>query len=225
MSNFILTGLFTEGTTDNRFLESVVKRTLENVAFDCTGDIDIELELIKIDKAGLSFNEQILEASRSAFEKFSVLLLFVHTDADNIDDELIFRKKIIPAQELLLEQDDELYCKKMVAIVPIQMTESWMIADKVLLKSEIGIDKTDAELNIHLSPERLNDPKSLIEEIIRISKEDKTKRKRNKGLNISDLYQIIGQKIELSELEKLPSYSKFKNSLIDKLKELNFYHS
>ena len=60
--------------------------------------------------------------------------------------------------------------------------------------------------------------------MIRISKEDLTKRKRNKGLYISDLYQIIGQKIDLSELEKLSSYNKFKQSLIEKLKELNFYH-
>lgn len=224
MSNFILTGLFTEGTTDNRFLESVVKRTLEDVAFDCTGDIDVELEVIKITKTDLTFNEQVLEASKVAFDKFSILLLFVHTDADEKDDKAVFKNKIIPAQEALLLQEDNTCCKKMVAIVPIQMTESWMIIDRNLLKSEIGVDETDAALGIHLNPETLNDPKAVIEGIIRFSKEDKTKRKRNKGLDISDLYQIIGQKVELSELEKLPSYLKFKNSLIEVLKELNFYH-
>lgn len=225
MSDFILAGLFTEGNTDDRFLESVVKRTLDIVAFDCTGDIDIELKIIKIDKAGLSFEEQVLEVSKTALEKFSVLLFFVHTDADNVDDVSIFESKIKPAQMLLANQDEKLYCKEMVAIVPIQMTESWMIADKKLLKEEIGIDKTDAELGIHLNPEKLNDPKSIIRDIIRLSKEDTTKRKRNRGLTISDLYQIMGQKIELDELEKLSSYKKFKNSLIEKLKELNFYHN
>ncbi|WP_417939392.1 DUF4276 family protein [Flavobacterium sp. RS13.1] len=224
MSNFILTGLFTEGTTDNRFLESVVKRTLEDVAFDCTGDIDVDLEIIKITKTDLTFNEQILEASKVAFEKFSILLLFVHTDADDRDDDKVFRNKIIPAQEFLSNQKDNICCKKMVPIVPVRMTESWMIIDRNLLKSEIGIEESDAELGIHLNPETLNDPKALIEEIIRLSKEGKTKRKRNKGLDISDLYQIIGQKVELSELKKLPSYLKFRNSLIEVLKELNFYH-
>ena len=224
MSNFILTGLFTEGTTDNRFLESVVKRTLEEVAFDCTGDIEVELEIIKIDKKDLSFSDQVLQASKSAFEKFSILLLFVHTDSDDINDELIFASKIDPAQKRLSDQDSSSYCKEMIAIVPIHMTEAWMIVDRELLKSEIGIDKTDGELGISLNPEKLKNPKNIIEEIIRLSKEDLTKRKRNFGLNISDLYQIIGQKVELSELEKLPSYLKFKNSLIMKLKELNFYH-
>ena len=47
MSNFILAGLFTEGTTDVRFLSSVVERTLEDIAFDCTGDIETKLEFYK----------------------------------------------------------------------------------------------------------------------------------------------------------------------------------
>lgn len=223
MSNFILAGLFTEGTTDFRFLSSVVERTLEELAFDCTGDIETKLEIINISKAGLSFNEQVLEASRVALDKFGVLILFIHTDSDSVTDDLIFQSKIIPAQKILLEQDNN-YCKNVVAIVPVQMTESWMIADKKLLKEEIGVEKTDTELGIHLNPESITNPKELIEEIIRISKEDLSKRRRNKGLVISDLYQIIGQKLEFSELEKLSSYLKFKNSLKDKLRELNFYH-
>ena len=223
MSNFILAGLFTEGTTDNRFLSSVVQRTLEEVAYDCTGDIETKVEIIAIKKTGLNFNEQVLEASRYAFEKFGITLLFVHTDSDLPSDELIFQTKIIPAQKTLLEQDNN-YCKNMIAIVPIQMSESWMIADKELLKDEIGIEKSDAELEIHLNPESITNPKSIIENIIRLSKEELTKRKRNKGLVISDLYQIIGQKIEISELDKLSSYMKFKTSLINKLRELNFYH-
>ena len=223
MSNFILTGLFSEGTTDNRFLESLVMRTLEDVAFDCKGDIEVGLEVIKIDKTGLKFDEQVLAASKTAFDKFSISFLFVHTDADSSDDDFVFKSKIIPAINYLNIQVDSI-CKHIVAIVPIQMTESWMIADKELLKSEIGIENSDFDLGIHSNLETINDPKKVIENIIRISKEDLTKRKRNKGLNISDLYQIIGQKIDLSQLEKLSSYIKFKQSLIEKLKELNFYH-
>ena len=223
MSNFILAGLFTEGSTDVRFLSSVVERVLEEVAFDCTGDIETKVEIININKSGKDFNQQVLEASKVASDKFGILLLFVHTDSDSVNDDLIFQSKIIPAQTLLRDQDDS-YCKDIIAIVPIQMTESWMIADKKLLKEEIGIEKSDTELNIHLNPELISNPKYVIESIIRLSKEDETKRKRNKGLNIADLYQIIGQKIELTELEKLSSYLKFRNSLIEKLRELNFYH-
>ncbi|WP_185963874.1 hypothetical protein [Flavobacterium restrictum] len=50
MSNFILAGLFTEGTTDVRFLSSIVERTLLDIAFECTGDIETELEIISSKK-------------------------------------------------------------------------------------------------------------------------------------------------------------------------------
>lgn len=224
MSNFLLTGLFTEGTTDIRFLESVVKTTLENIAIECSGYIETELEIIKIEKSGLSFNQQVLKASEKAKNDFEILILFIHTDSDNRDDSNVFNNKIIPAQELVQQQEDEAVCKKIVAIVPIQMTESWMLADKELLKNEIGIEGSDLELGIHKNPEEIVNPKAVIENIIRISKENQVKRKRNKGLTISDLYQIIGQKTDVSKLEKLTSYMKFKNSLIEKLRELNFYH-
>lgn len=224
MSNFLLTGLFTEGTTDIRFLESVVKTTLENLAIECSGYIETELEIIKIEKSGLSFNQQVLKAAEKAKNDFEILILFIHTDSDNRDDSNVFITKIIPVKELINQQEDDNVCKKIVAIVPIQMTESWMLADKKLLKNEIGIEGSDLELGIHRNPEDIANPKAVIENIIRISKENQVKRKRNKGLNISDLYQIIGQKIDVSQLEKLASYMKFKNSLIEKLKELNFYH-
>lgn len=224
MSNFLLTGLFTEGTTDIRFLGSVVKTTLENLAIECSGYIETELQIIKIEKTGLSFNQQVLKAAEKAKNDFEILILFVHTDSDNRDDANVFNTKIIPAIELVYQQTDDTVCRKIVAIVPIQMTESWMLADKELLKNEIGIEGSDVDLGLHRNPEEIANPKAVIENIIRISKENQVKRKRNKGLTVSDLYQIMGQKIELAELEKLPSYLKFKNSLIEKLTELNFYH-
>lgn len=224
MSNFILCGLFTEGTTDVRFLSSVIERTLVEVAFDCSGQVETKLEIIDINKSGLNFNEQVKEACKIGFEKFGILLLFVHTDADNMDDFQTFQTRINPAIVYVNQLDEELFCKHLVAVVPIQMTESWMLADKELLKSEIGINGSDVDLGIHRNPEVVTNPKALIENMIRISKEDNAKRKRRKGLMISDLYQIIGQSVDISELENLTSYMKFKNSLIEKLIELNFYH-
>lgn len=223
MSNFILTGLFTEGTTDIRFLESIVKTTLENLALECSGYIETELQIINIEKSSLSFNQQVLKAAEKAKNDFGVLILFVHTDSDNREDSNVFKNKIIPAIDLVQQQDDDAVCKQIVAIVPIQMTESWMLVDKELLKNEIGIESSDSELGLSKNPEEITNPKNVIENIIRISKESQVKRKRNKGITIADLYQIVGQKTDVSKLEKLASYMKFKNSLIEKLRDLNFY--
>jgi hypothetical protein len=225
MSNFILTGLFTEGTTDVRFLESVVKNTLEDIAFECTGNIETGLEIIEIDKKDLSFNQQVFKAAEKGIRDFGILILFVHTDADGANDEGVFKAKIKPAQDFLNTHKDDEVCKNLVAIVPVYTTESWMLADKELLKSEIGVTGTDIDLGIHKTPEETSNPKSVIENVIRLSKENVTKRKRKSGLEISDLYQIIGQKIDFKELEKLSSYIKFKDSLRTRLVELNYLHS
>ncbi|MFY7729259.1 MAG: hypothetical protein ACOVRN_07065 [Flavobacterium sp.] len=134
----------------------------------------------------------------------------------------MFKDKINPALKFLSEKVE---IPRIVAIVPVQMTESWMLANKELLKSEIGVDKSYKDLGISKAPEEYNDPKSVIQNVIRISKEGQTKRKRSRGLEISDLYQIIGQKLDLSDLEKLPSFCKFRDSLREVLKELNYLHA
>lgn len=95
---------------------------------------------------------------------------------------------------------------------------------KKLLKSEIGIEGTDLELEIHKNLEDIVNPKAVIENIISLSKENQVNRKKNKGLIISDLFQIIGHKADDSHLEKLASYMKFKKYLIEKLTELNSYY-
>jgi hypothetical protein len=219
---FILAGLFTEGRTDVRFLESIVKKTLDELAFDCKGQIETELKTIEIDKTDHhGFVEQVLEASRKGKEEYEITLICLHTDADEATHQKAFDTKITPAKNALNEKNEQKYCKIAVPIVPIQMTEAWMLADKELLKSEIGTNKSNSDLGIHREPETIADPKDTIKNAIRIAKENSTKRKRRKGLDISDLYQIIGQKLELSKLDGISSYQEFKNDLRNAFKQLN----
>jgi hypothetical protein len=218
---FLLAGLFTEGNTDVRFLESIVKKTLDALAFDCKGSIETELKVIKINKTDRGFVEQVLEASRKGKEEYGITLICLHTDADEATHQKAFDTKIIPAKNALRAKNEQEYCKITVPIVPVQMTEAWMLADKELLKSEIGTNKSNSDLGIHREPETIANPKNTIKNAIRIAKENLTKRRRGKGLDISDLYQIIGQKLELSQLDRISSYQKFKNHLKDAFKQLN----
>lgn len=47
-------GLYTEGTTDIRFFKSVVKRTFDEISFECFNQIEI-LDIQVIDKCGIDF--------------------------------------------------------------------------------------------------------------------------------------------------------------------------
>ena len=100
------------------------------------------------------------------------------------------------------------------------MMESWMLADKALLKNEIGTTKTDNELKIDRAPETIADPKAVIEEAIRIAQQEKTKRKRRE-LNISDIYFAMGQKITIKKLEQLQSYKHFQDDIRNAYRELH----
>lgn len=221
MSKQVFVGLMTEGTTDNRFLESVVKRTFDEIGFECNGEVETFVVPISIDKKGLGFVEQVLKSSKEGKEEYGIMVLCVHTDADSSDDKDKFRTKIIPAKNRLQELNEEEYCKIITAIVPVQMIEAWMLADKELLKKEIGTSKTDNDLGINRQPEGITDPKTLIEEAIRIARASFTKRRR-KELTLNELYLPIGQKITIEKLNTLPSFLKFKNAIREAYCNLNY---
>jgi hypothetical protein len=222
MTKQLVVGLFTEGSTDIRFLESVVERTFSESLFQCSGSFELSVFPIRISKSGLNFVEQVLEASKSGIESYGIILLCVHSDSDSQDNTNALMK--IENTKQALEKQNDSYCKLIVKLIPIQMTEAWMLADSKLLKFEIGTDKSDNELGINRNPERISDPKSVIKEAIRISRQEITKRRRRE-LSISELYLPLGQKISLQLLENLQSFRDFKESIFDALFQLNYLPS
>lgn len=220
MSKLIFAGLFGEGTTDLRFLESIIKKTLDQIAFECKGDVEIELSTIRIPKANLGFVEQVLAASKKGVEDYGITILCVHTDADHVTDNQMYSTKINPAKNALSNSDPNEFCRIMTAVVPVRMIESWMLADTELLKKEIGSSLSDVDLELHRFPEHYADPKQAIENAIRIVSSEKPKRRRC-DFTISDLYLPIGQKMDLSKLNVLPSFRKFEESIRNSLHELN----
>jgi hypothetical protein len=215
-------GLFTEGTTDIRFLESVVKRTFEEISFECSGQIEISAIQTIGKTIGLSFNESVIEASRKGVNDFGITILCIHVDADNKSDKNAFQNKFNPTLSKIESIKDDI-CKIIVPVIPIQMTEAWMLADKILFKKEIGTNKTDQELYIYKAPEDYSDPKATIENAIRIALQERRRRHR-KELTIADLYLSMGQSISIDKLKLIPSYIKFQDNVRNALKKLNYLH-
>jgi hypothetical protein len=220
MSNFITIGFITEGTTDVRFLGQIIRRTFEEVAFDCQGEIEV-YEPQHIESKG-EFVPEVLRTAKEA-HKIGMKVLCIHTDADARNDSHIFQHKINPAFENVYNVEDENLCKNLVAVIPVQMTEAWMLADTDVLKNEIDTDLLDTDLEIQRNPESYADPKENIENAIRIARKHLTQRRRY-DFGISELYQIVGQKTDLKKLSKLPSYQKFKAAVVESFKKLGYLH-
>ncbi len=206
-------GLYAEGTTDLRFLEPIVEKTINNIALnECRGTIDISMFRILIGKTGESFTNQVLLASSKGMNDFAMNIICVHADADADNSQNTYNNRINPSIELLKQQNSNNYCKDLIAIVPIHETEAWMLADKKLLKEQIGTEKSDTELGIARNPEIISNPKEVIEEAIRLSLQS-INRKRSRKLSISELYSPIGNSIDLIELDRLKSYQDFKDNV------------
>lgn len=216
----VFIGYTTEGSTDVRFLGKIIERTFEEIAYECIGDVEPVIWPLKVDRNELPFKEYALKAAQQGVEEIGMMILCIHTDADDTTNQTALENKIAPALELINAQNDNSTCKILVPVIPIQMTESWMLADKDLLKKEIGTTKTDDELKINRLPETIADPKAVIEEAIRIAQQEKTKRKRRE-LKIGEIYLPVGQKISFDKLEQLSSYRQFQDDIRQAYRELH----
>ena len=95
MTPQLIIGFVTEGTTDHRFLETIIQKTFEDIAFECDNQIEI-MPVCYFDKQKGSFIEQVEQHARKAFD-IGVSVLCIHTDADDVTDHTTFSFKINPA--------------------------------------------------------------------------------------------------------------------------------
>lgn len=213
-----IVGLAAEGETDLRFLDDVLRRTIEEVVFsECRQDIDIYVHIVRADK-GASFEDYVRNAIRSGVASYGVMALAMHADSDKDSYEERLYHKFSPVMKSLASSPEE--CNVLIPIIPVRMTEAWMLADKELLKEEIGTVFPDNELGLDKKPESVSDPKKLIEDDLRLISSGNPKKFRT--IEISELYSALGSKVSLQKLRLLPSYCKFVDSIRDALRQYGF---
>lgn len=222
MSQIVTVGFVTEGTTDVRFLGSVIRRTFDELTWECGQATEVYLSTaLDVPKQGLTFSDYVLAAAKVA-EVDKLMVLCVHTDADDVTDTTALIHRIGPAFTKVQTSADAV-CENLVAIVPVQMIEAWMLADIDALKTEIGTDKTDAQLGLTRLPESIADPKETINEAIRLAFDHRSRRSRNQ-VSIGELYEPMGVTADLAKLSTLPSYQRFREAVRDAFRRLNYLH-
>lgn len=223
MSQIITVGFITEGTTDIRFLSGIIRRTFDEVAWECQQEIEVYPPMpLDVSKQGLTFSDYVLEAARSA-EADRLMVLCVHADADDDSDTKTVNNLIAPAFLYTRLRLSPHINPNMVAIIPVRMTEAWMLVDKDALKEEIGTDKTDAQLGLTRLPESIANPKETIKEAIRLAFDHRPRRSRNQ-VSVSELYEPLGAIVSLERLALLPSYQKFREAVREAFRQLNYLH-
>jgi len=222
MNNTLVIGLYAEGVTDIRFLSKVILRVTEQIILNRGSSVVSVLEPfpIEVEKT----NDRIQEIRQAAAKATGYNILIIHADADDKTDKKAFKERIIPGFDSVQQDKSGTLCKNLIAIVPVQMTEAWMLADKEVLKEELGTHKNNQELGLTFplkQVEKIADPKSKIQEIIKIAFKDLPTRRKRK-IQIGSLYLPLGQQVSLDILEQLPSYLKFKENLTNALIRLDY---
>lgn len=224
MAYTVIVGLTTEGTTDVRFLETVVEQAFEYVALECSKDIDIFVMPLDTTKIGYdSFADYVVAASKEALQ-VGTTTVAVHSDADNNSYDQRKEYNFRPANDALSALPDEEVCKLLTPIIPVRMIEAWMLADKNLLRVEIGTRLSDSALGIDGNPETMADPKERISIAIRIANENATHKNPVKNVDISDLYEILGQQLQPDQLMRIDSYRRFLDEIRQTYRELGILH-
>lgn len=215
-------GFTVEGTTDTKFLTEIIDKVFTETALGCRTDVTIEdVRIIDVPKS--SFVETMIEASKRAICHYGISILCIHADSDAKSVRDVETYKFAPLRLVLDEKNDSEFCKVIVPIIPIQMTESWMLANIDLFKEKIGAKNIqNIDLGIHREPESYADPKQNICDAIRLAQSGRTKRRRN-NLTINDLYYEMGQSLSLDDLRRIPSFCSFEDNVKRAFSELGYF--
>ena len=216
--------LFAEGSTDHRFLNSVAQRTASRILqLNSMSVVDVpELQIIN-PRSNMTQEDQIFNAALAAHGHH---LLLVHADADARSREAAWSERIEPGMVRALEASNEgaKVCDKIVPVIPVRMTESWMLADPAMLISVIGTRISLNDLSLPTSPsqvERITHPKDKLGEVVKIALKGRSRRRRRER-NIGRLYEPLARRIDLDRLERVPAFRKFRTDLTQVLRELHF---
>ena len=213
MPNVLLSAYSGEGPTDKRFLGPIIRKTLDELVLDATGQIEVLVPFwLQVAKQK---DKIIAAAHRAQSEGYQILCL--HADADRRGWEGAYAQSLLPALEKLKE--DSTITLQIVPLIPERTTEAWMLADLPVLCNQLQTDLSPDDLGLVGDPEGYADPKEKFRAAVRAANDGKGAHLQNR---VEDLYATLGEKIELLSLGRLPSYQRFRRDLRKALVEVGY---
>ncbi|CAH0999452.1 hypothetical protein LEM8419_00752 [Neolewinella maritima] len=214
MPNILLVEYAGEGESDGRFLGPIIERTLESILLTSNQQIDVYPPEWCGSAKGV---DQIVATYRDA-QRRGAYLLILHADADSSNYKKALNERLRPALETIdtLDLED---APIVVPVIPVQETEAWMLVDREVLKQVLNTTIDTQDLDLHGDPERYADPKSKLNEVLRVVNND---RSDNLKMHISSLYEQLGRAVPLESLNRLPSYQRFCRALTQALREVGY---
>ncbi len=217
----LVTALYAEGHSDERFLPVLIQRTAEQILSQHgLSIVDVFEPAIVGHSVKLPTRQECILAV--AQHSVGYHLLVVHADADHPSRELAYSDRFLPGLNLVQAPGSNA-CQRLVPIIPVQSTEAWMLADGEALVQVIGTDLSAAALGLPVRAHQVEsdpDPKRSLNEVVRRALADRPRRRRR--FTLRSIHEPLARQVRLSVLDQVPSYQQFAADLRQALVELNF---
>jgi hypothetical protein len=144
----LVLGLYAEGSTDERFLSPVIRRTTEELLAKYDGGSSWDEALIMPIKLSSKQRANRAQSILTAAGKAQGChILIVHADADGPTHKKALAERFTPGF-MLVKQADENVCQDLLPIIPVQEIEAWLLADKETLLKELRTSQSANTIGI-----------------------------------------------------------------------------
>ncbi|GLY03669.1 DUF4276 family protein [Actinoplanes sp. NBRC 101535] len=205
---FLTSALIAEGSSDDRFLPFLLRRSLEDVcATDFADDVDVDQVTVLRRRQRPPTVPEIIGVVEANADTFH--LVFVHRDQDGNTDR-VRREWLDPLAEAWGTSRPE----RWVPVVPVRKSEAWVLADGNALRSVLGVRWADADLGVPGRPrdvERIGEPKVPIRRLV-----DRL------GRPIEDFYEELAEAISLDVLTTVPSFLAVRECTVRAIADLGY---
>ncbi len=146
------------------------------------------------------------ERVRLAVENYPCDILFVHRDAEG-QNPADRRTEILDAVRHLGVNPPA------VCVIPVRMTEAWLLLDEGAIRAASGNPRGRGPLNLPTtaSVERIADPKESLFQVLRIASEQAGRRLRD--LRVEERRHRVAELMEYDLLRSLPAFQNLENEL------------
>jgi hypothetical protein len=195
--------LLTEGRSDDLFLPEVVRRSAQEV---CGAWAEVPSPLVVRTSTGPGRHHELIRALARQEGAFTVVVY--HRDGKSHPEQEI-KNLIVPFRESLLRDGRE---EPVVALVPVQETEAWALADADALRGVLGVNWSDHRMG---RPRRIRelesdaDPKATLRRLFEATTSWDV-----------DFLARLGELVALDRLRELPSFRRWENDLAEALQTL-----
>lgn len=216
----LVLGLYSEGSTDERFLSPLLRRTTEELlAQDGGGNAWDEAIIVPINVSSEQHTHREQSILAAAEKAQGCHLLIVHADADGPTPERALAERFQPGL-MLVKQTSKNSCRDLLPIISVQEVEAWLLADKQALFTELNMNPNPQNARVLGIPplhhiENTARPKEQLDRIIRVANTA-----RGREISRQDLYEPLGEAVRLDQLAKLSAYRQFTADLTAALADL-----